>query len=139
MIIKNTILIAALSLTLIACTDVEINYAPEVEVSFLRINSEIKMFRVLCKRYPQNLEELNNLTTSCQKWQQREEAEKVKITDYWGRAYYYAFPKKHKGSPHGYDLHSYGEDGLANTTDDINTWMDQSIWTNYYRPKSHES
>lgn len=41
-------------------------------------------------------------------------------TDPWNRPYVYVQPGTH--NPSGYDLYSLGEDGQANTIDDIGNW-----------------
>ena len=134
--ISSTIFITDLLLILAASKTCATSYPAKERLEFKRINSAIKTFYVLCKRYPNHLEELNNRPTSCEKSPYKEDNNKIKITDLWDKPYHYASPKKHKESPYDYDLHSYGEDGIANTADDINTWIDQSIWKNYYRDKN---
>ena len=76
----------------------------------------ILLFRADCKRYPKNLQELKDIN-SCPKWRQR--GEPVNIMDFWGRPYRYNITNNNKESQYQFELHSYGKDGIANTTDDI--------------------
>ena len=86
------------------------------KILFRDMNNTILLFRVDCERYPKNLQELKDIN-SCPKWQQR--GEPVSIRDYWGRPYRYSIINKRKESRYKFELHSYGEDGIANTADDI--------------------
>jgi general secretion pathway protein G len=49
-------------------------------------------------------------------------------TDPWGHPYQYVNPGKH--NPDSFDIFSMGEDGLANTDDDIGNWKKTSTPAN---------
>ena len=84
-------------------------------------------FEIDTGRYPTNSEDLGALNRCPANVEEDWKGPYLKRgvpNDPWGNAYVYRQPGQY--NEYGYDLHSYGPDGLDGTDDDITNWTDDA-------------
>jgi type II secretion system protein G len=93
-----------------------------VQISMLE--TALAVFEVDCGRYPTNDEGLGALVkqpANSQGWKKDGYLAKGGVPDDpWGHPYKYVRPGQH--NPKGFDLYSFGPDGMDGTADDIGNW-----------------
>lgn len=105
----------------------------DYELSFIKIDTALKLYFLDCGLYPSKLSLLNS-ATECDDWKNRKHP-KLKLQDKWGMEYKYHYPPKISKSDVRYELFTYGEDGVEGTNDDIANWLDPAVWRLYYNTK----
>lgn len=105
-------------------------------VSLIRMfTANLDGFYLDVGRYPSTQEGLQALyekppQVSSKKWQGPYFLHKERLLDPWWQEFRYLSPGLHNQDT--FDLFSLGQDGLADTADDINNWDDQQLWRKVY-------
>jgi general secretion pathway protein G len=81
------------------------------------LTTQLKLFYLDNGFYPKDLRALLSKPPKAKNWR---EPYVDHIKDPWGREYRYKYPGTHTAG--GFDLYSLGEDGTANTDDDVSNW-----------------
>ena len=106
--------------------------ATQTKARIMLLELQLNLMKRVQGRYPTQDEGLEELSPKSLREKDAEGVRRL-FNDFWGRRIQYRIPGEHH--PEGFDLFSYGLDGIEGTEDDIANWGKMTVTDN---EPSHE-